>query len=302
MKTWPWWYWVIGVLVVVVALEGGLLLGRATSPKGTQGEGESTTTASETEASESVEPEVSGEEPATSGETQTVRVYLARGEHLGVVGREIPKTKAVATAAVKELLAGPNAEEQAWGFSTAVPHGTKLLGLTIANGTAVVDLSGQFESGGGSLSMMMRLAQVVYTLTQFSSVQRVEFRLDGAAVPVFGGEGIELSGPQTRGGYEYVLPAIFVESPLPGQRVESPIRITGTANTFEAMFVVRVEDPAGNVLNEGPVQATSGTGTRGTFDASITYPLAASGAGAIVVYEESAKDGSFINEVRIPLR
>ena len=50
------------------------------------------------------------------------------------------------------------------------------------------------------------------------------------------------------------------------------------------------------------VTATSGSGTRGTFDVSIPYPAGHAGPGKLVVYESSAKDGSRVNVVKIPLR
>ena len=46
--------------------------------------------------------------------------------------------------------------------------------------------------------------------------------------------------------------------------------------------------------------ATSGTGTRGTFE--FTVPFEFDGVGELIVFESSAKDGSRINLVEIPLR
>jgi hypothetical protein len=47
--------------------------------------------------------------------------------------------------------------------------------------------------------------------------------------------------------------------------------------------------------------ATSGTGTRGTFDEQISFSGAASGPAVLKVWESSAKDGSAINVVDIPV-
>ena len=104
------------------------------------------------------------------------------------------------------------------------PSGTELLGLSIKDGIATVDLSGEFESGGGSASQIGRLGQVVFTLTQFSSIDSVAFRVDGRPVTVFGSEGIVLEGPIGRADesdpnmsmFESVLPAIFVDGPAWG--------------------------------------------------------------------------------------
>ena len=87
---------------------------------------------------------------------------------------------------------------------------------------------------------------------------------------------------------------------MPDETVSSPIRATGTANTFEATFQYDVVGPGGKVLATHFATATSGSGTRGTFDFT-TKPFSATGDGALVVYELSAKDGSRIHEVRIPL-
>ena len=43
--------------------------------------------------------------------------------------------------------------------------------------------------------MASRLAQVVFTATQFSEVDSVLFKIDGEVVEVFSGEGIILDGP-----------------------------------------------------------------------------------------------------------
>lgn len=303
MRSVPWWVYVAGAVVLAAAVGAGVLLGTWIGPGG--GGRDTTQTV---EPTSSVEP-TSGEqpddgsagEPQEPGEPQYVRVYFAQGEHVGVVRREIAPTKAVATAAMQQLLAGPTAQEQAWGFSSEIPPGTRLLGVEVSRGTARVDLSSEFDDGGGTLSMTMRLAQVVYTLTQFPTVQRVEFLMDGSRVDAFGGEGIVLTSPQTRADFEDVTPAILVEEPTPGATVRSPLRLRGTANTFEAMFRASVEDASGKVVLDVPVMATSGTGTRGTFDVVLPFALGDAGPGALVVYEPSAADGSPINVVRIPI-
>ena len=120
----------------------------------------------------------------------TLEAIFMRGEKVGTAHRRVAPTKAVGRAAVEQLLAGPTADEQAAGLHTEIPAGTELLDLDIADGAATVDLSGEFVSGGGSLSMRARLAQVVYTLTQFPTVDGVAFRIDGKPTTTFGGEGV----------------------------------------------------------------------------------------------------------------
>jgi len=235
-------------------------------------------------------------------ESITVRIYLARGEKLAVVSRSFPKTEAVAAAAVRELLDGPRRAEKRAGYGTLIPAKTRLRSVAIKNGTATVDLTSGFESGGGSLSMRMRVAQVVYTLTQFPSVKRVAFKLDGKPVEAIGGEGVVVSPPVKRADFtDDILPLIFVESPTRGQRVHSPFRLSGISNTFEATYLYELLDSHGKVVSKGRGMATSGTGTWGTFEKTVRFKNAASGKGKLIVYEASPKDGSRINVATIPV-
>jgi hypothetical protein len=228
-------------------------------------------------------------------------VYFLRGEKIGVARRFVPETQAVGRAAMEELLAGPTAEETAAGLITVIPEGTELLDLSIENGVATVDLSGAYDDGGGSLAMFTRLAQVVYTLTQFPTVQGVNFELDGEPVETFSSEGIILDHPQTRADYEDQTPAILVESPAVGDTVSSPLSFTGTANVFEATLQYQLLDATGTVIAEGFTTATCGTGCRGTFEVSIPFEYTGEPHGTFRAFELSAKDGSEINVVEIPV-
>src|SRR5258705_94210 len=93
----------------------------------------------------------------------------------------------------------------------AVPR----LAVVAVAGFATVDLSGEF-AGGGSASAKGRLAQVVYTLTQFPAITGVRFKIDGKAVTTFTDAAIDLSGAVDRMTYTDQLPAIFVDQPAWG--------------------------------------------------------------------------------------
>jgi germination protein M len=237
----------------------------------------------------------------SSDEVTVLSVFFIRDEKIATVHRTVPKTQQVAAAAMAELLAGPTAEDEAAGMNTTIPEGTEYLGTTIDQGVATVDLSSEFESGGGSFSMSARLAQVVYTLTQFPTVDFVTFTLDGEPVDVFGGEGIVLDRPVGRKDFEDLTPAIFVASPAVNDTVSSPLRVNGTANTFEAAFMLQILDADGTTLIEQPMMATSGSGTRGTFDEMIEFDAQPGSQITLRVFESSAKDGSAVNVVEIPL-
>lgn len=235
-------------------------------------------------------------------DNMTVRVYFSRDEKMSAASRVIPRTQQVGAAAMKALLEGPTEIEKQGGMVSSIPEGTTFLGLDIQNGVATVDLSKEYSSGGGSLSMMMRLAEVVFTLTQFPTVEGVNFKLDGKPIDVLGGEGIIIDHPMSRADYEDMSPAILVESPTLGNTVSSPVRITGTANVFEAVFKVNIVDWDGLIIAEKVVMATSGTGTRGTFDVTVPFTLTKAGLGSLIVFADSAMDGSPVNVIEIPIQ
>jgi hypothetical protein len=113
---------------------------------------------------------------------RALEVWFARAGRLVEGLRTHTPTRRVASAALKALLDGPTRSERTAGIGSEIPPSTQLRGVTIANGVARVDLSSDFEAGGSSRSLRLRLAQVVYTLTQFPTVSAVRFSVDGTPV------------------------------------------------------------------------------------------------------------------------
>jgi germination protein M len=218
------------------------------------------------------------------------------------VQREIPSTEGIATATLRELIDGPSTADEALidGIATSVPADTLLLGVHIEDGLARVDLSREFEAGGGSFSMFSRLAQVIYTTTQFPTVDEVQFMLDGRPVTVFSGEGIEIDGPGSRADFVSLLPTVFVDTPAAGGTVTAPLRATGMATVFEATFQYRLEAADGTVLAEGFAMTDQGQGW-GSFDFSIDYEVSQRQKGTLTVWAYSAEDGSVQAERVTPL-
>jgi len=213
-------------------------------------------------------------------ETVALRVYWLRDGKVWPARREVGQTRALAQAALDELLAGPSDQERAeLELTTAIPEDVEGVVASVEDGVATVELSAELPDEP--------LAQVVYTLTQFVTVESVDIQ----------------GNTLTRADFEDFTPQILVESPLAFETVTSPLRVTGTANTFEATFNYELTDTDGLIVDENFVTATSGTGTRGTFDfttEAFTVPF--DGIGSLIVFELSAEDGSRINLVEIPLR
>lgn len=235
--------------------------------------------------------------PSAPVETMVIRAYYVLDGEPGVEGivptlRVVPKTTGVARAAMEALLDGDAILDKYSQLSTAIPDGTSLLGIAIKDGVATIDLSRDFESGGGSASAMYRLGQVVYTLTQFSTVRAVLFQVEGRTVTTFGPEGIVLDGPQRRADFEEQLPSTFVDRPAFGAAAGNPARIRGTSNVFEATFRIALLDGSRKVLVDQRAMATCGTGCRGTFDVTLRYDVPKAQWGTLRVYFGSAQDGS----------
>lgn len=215
-------------------------------------------------------------------ETTEVRVFFLRDGKVWSARREV--TGGVESSAVAALLLGPTEQEEtALGFTTAVPEDIESFQITIADGVARVERVAELPEEA--------LAQVVYTLTQFPSVRSVDLA-----------EGAYALTGYDRADFEDLTPAILVESPLPFEDVTSPLRATGTANTFEANFSYELTDTDGLIIAEDFVTATSGTGTRGTFEFTVPFTVKFDGVGSLIVFEPSAKDGSRTNLVEIPIR
>jgi len=218
---------------------------------------------------------------------------------LFVTERTVAATSSIGTAALDSLLAGPTAAENSAGLSSQIPAGTQLLGLRIGSGTATVNLSPSFTSGANSSTMPLRIAQVVYTLTQFPTVTGVMFEINGQGATVLGG--VPVQAPQTAAMYVDKLPAITVQNPAIGEQVTSPVTVSGTANVFEAVVSVRILDSAGHEIARTFSTASCGTGCRGDYSVPLSYSVTQAEPGTVEVFETSPKDGQPVDVQLIPV-
>ncbi len=180
-----------------------------------------------------------------------VTVFRIDGGLLRPTVEHVPRTSAVARAALDAL---------------GVPED-----VTIAGGTATVDLAKATND---------QVAQIVFTLTQFASVQKVD---------VAGRTGL------TRDDFPGYVGPIFVESPAAGAEVPQTFHVSGTASVFEATLAVQVVR-AGKVLSKQTVTASEGAPGRGTFDTTVT---ASPGAATVQAFAPSAADGSPQHEIDV---
>jgi hypothetical protein len=252
----------------------------------------------------SAAPSPSGQRPTATPAQGPAReiglqAWFSRNGKLFVTKRTVPATTGIGQAALDRMLTGPSAAEYAAGLRSRIPAGATVRGVRISAGIATVDLSSSFESAASPSAMPLRIAQVVYTLTQFPTVSGVRFAINGQGVTVVGG--VPVQSPQTRAMYGGYLPAITVRSPVIGARVTSPVTVSGTADVFEATVSVRVLDSAGHEIARTFTTASCGTGCRGDYSVTVSYSVPRTQPGTIEVFESSAKDGQPVNVQLIPV-
>jgi spore germination protein GerM len=97
-----------------------------------------------------------------------------------VVHRDIAATDAIAAGTVRAWIEGPTDEEKEAGAYPSAPQRSKLLGIDVHNGTAVLDLNEAFERTGlGTTYEGAILEQLAGTITQFDAVDRGLLKIEG---------------------------------------------------------------------------------------------------------------------------
>ena len=128
---------------------------------------------------------------------KTVKIFiLDKSGNLRSVNRVCEKS--VKTSCfeytINELLSAPSKWEKSKGFTSEIPQGTKLLSIRESSNSVMIDLSSDFESGGGAESTYMRIKQIIKTANSYTSTPTYLY-INGKQVNVIGGEGVMLKQP-----------------------------------------------------------------------------------------------------------
>lgn len=113
-----------------------------------------------------------------------------------VVKREYDSTKGETKLkySIENLLKGPTSAEKAKGVYSEIPQGTRLISLEETPNKIVINLSTDFEQGGGTDGLYKRLYQLIKTANK-NTVLDVYLYINGKQADVIGGEGIMLNQP-----------------------------------------------------------------------------------------------------------
>lgn len=98
-----------------------------------------------------------------------------------LVKRSVSKSDSPLTTALGLLLKGPDTTKSAEkDCITLIPEGTKLLSAKVQNGVATLNFNENFEFNTfGAEGYRGQLMQIVYTATAFSTVNSVQFMIEG---------------------------------------------------------------------------------------------------------------------------
>ncbi|MGL4982731.1 MAG: GerMN domain-containing protein [Treponemataceae bacterium] len=141
--------------------------------------------------------------PSTT-RTQMSKLYFVMIEGDGkLIRKEITRLTAYSDLPLKEtissLLKGPDIEDVEKGFISLIPAGSTLLDARVQNKTAVLDFNDEFQFNNyGVDGYLGQLMQVVFTATEFSSIDNVQILIEGEKQDYLGGEGVWIGTPLSR--------------------------------------------------------------------------------------------------------
>lgn len=147
------------------------------------------------------------EKPAATGTTE-LQLCFVNIDGDGAVVRQIVKRKvsksdSPLTAAINQLLKGPDSTISAErNLMSLIPSGTKLLSAKVQGGVAYLNFNENFEINTyGVEGYIHQLEQIVYTATAFSTVNSVQFLIEGEKREYLGSEGVVIAAPLSRGSF-----------------------------------------------------------------------------------------------------
>ena len=132
-------------------------------------------------------------------EVKTVKIFVTDSKgNMRSVNRKCDTSieQSCFAFAIKELIKAPSDWEKKKGLSSEIPSVTKILSVREGANNILIDLSSDFESGGGAESTYIRVKQLIKT-AQANTKTPVYLYLNGRQADVIGGEGIMLKQPLT---------------------------------------------------------------------------------------------------------
>jgi germination protein M len=215
--------------------------------------------------------------------TYAGRRYLAPEWH------PVPYTRAVATAALGELLGG---RPLAGGARRPFPADARLRSVQLDGGTITVDLSATALPAITGPERAWALQALVHTATQFPKVQRVQVHVEGETA----------AGPLARDPGLPLAPIVVVEPAAGALAKGDRLVVRGEASVYEGTISLRLRDHRGRVMAQGHATAAEGAPGRGPFAGALSFiPPATSHYWTLEAFEVSPENGDVVYAVRLPV-
>ncbi|MDF2822342.1 MAG: Lipoprotein LpqB, GerMN domain [Clostridiales bacterium] len=238
-----------------------------------------------------------------------------------------PDSDLISTYRVKQVIEAdsyeslPKAALEAWvrgteneGLTNLVKPNVIIEYVEDVDGIAHVSFSKEIkESNLGSTGELLLIEQVSMIMQQFGFDQtqlliegQIEESLLGhlyIADPITANDPSDYTWLEDMEKSDIVVQnvAFRIFEPAPDAIVGNRIVVKGVARVFEASLNWEFED-GHNVLASGYVMASEGAPGWGEFEIIIEFDKVTNDTGTIIIYETSAKDGSRINEIIIPVK
>ncbi len=120
-----------------------------------------------------------------------------------LIKRQVTKSDSPLTTAINLLLQGPDTTKSAErNCMSLIPAGTKLLSARVQDGVAYLNFNEAFEINTyGVEGYIHQLEQIVFTATAFSTVNSVQFLIEGEKKDYLGSEGQWIGSPLSRSSF-----------------------------------------------------------------------------------------------------
>ncbi len=111
--------------------------------------------------------------------------------------RNIERTNAILTNTLKELFKGPTQKEQNNNIKSFIPKAGLVRSIYVKDNIAYLDFNDEFQfNSGGPIASMAQLFQIVYTSTEFPTIDKVQILIEGKSVLFLSGDsGIAIKNP-----------------------------------------------------------------------------------------------------------
>lgn len=235
----------------------------------------------------------------------TAFVYFLRYDQPEPTRRSIPTELTVPEGSLRALLDGPSLAERVLDYASAIPEGSRLLGYSVLNRTAIVDLSKLPPIAADAQSeALLALYQIVYTVTASGAIEAVQVRLDGRpyGLNAVAGGSSALEPPLTRADLSFVIdaitlpgssgcavakkgappftgtPTVTILRPASGARISDALQLRGVIKSKGGPLVIRLLQNEIEVANRIIDEKCAGN-----FAATIPVPRTLTGPLDVVV-------------------